>query len=256
MIRSCLLLLVALRGLCFAAAARRPGSLPRQSARPATRGSARPITPLAARNGARPTDRPPTGSPAGRSGPVFTRLPGGREALAARVVLAEAAEGRWTFSTTSGATTGPARSCSTRSAARPIAACVSGCCSTTTIPPARIRPARARSPPQHRGAAVQPVRAARRADGRLPDRLLAAEPAHAQQVVHRGQPGHHHRRAQHRRRYFDADRRARLRRPRRPGGRRDRRPGIDRLRPLLVERIGVSGGPSAEAGPRRRRWTA
>ena len=36
-------------------------------------------------------------------------------------------------------------------------------------------------------------------DAGLPDRLQPAQPAHAQQVLHRRQPGHHHRRPQRRR---------------------------------------------------------
>ena len=54
---------------------------------------------------------------------------------------------------------------------------------------ARSDARRARRAPEHRGAPVQPVRPARRARAGLPDRLRAPEPAHAQQVVHRRQPG-------------------------------------------------------------------
>ena len=54
--------------------------------------------------------------------------------------------------------------------------------------------------PEHRGAAVQPVREPRVRASATSRRLRAPEPPHAQQVVHRRQPGRDRRRPQHRRR--------------------------------------------------------
>ena len=61
-------------------------------------------------------------------------------------------------------------------------------------------PGGARRASGHRGAPVQPVRPAQRPGPQLPRRLHAPEPSHAQQVVHRGQPGEHRGRTQYRQR--------------------------------------------------------
>ena len=65
---------------------------------------------------------------------------------------------------------------------------------------ARSHHRRARRASEHRGAPLQPARQSRRPRAQLPDRLHAREPAHAQQVVHRRQPGDDRRRTQHRQR--------------------------------------------------------
>ena len=79
-----------------------------------------------------------------------------RDAFAARVLLAGAAESRSTSSTTSGTATGRATCCSRRSGRRPTAACACACCSTIS---ARCPPTprcRDRQSSEHRGAHVQP----------------------------------------------------------------------------------------------------
>ena len=65
----------------------------------------------------------------------------------------------------------------------------------------------ARRASEHRGAPLQPVREPRLARGSTSDRLRAPQPAHAQQVVHRRQPGGDRRRPQHRRRILRGGRR-------------------------------------------------
>ena len=108
---------------------------------------------------------------------------------------------RSTCSTTSGTTTCRAPCCSTRCArGRRSRRAGAACCSTTTTPAASTDARRAGRASQHRGAAVQSVQDAALARARLSHRLRAAQSAHAQQVVHRRQPGHDHRRAQCRRR--------------------------------------------------------
>ncbi len=101
--------------------------------------------------------------------------------------------------------------------------------------------------PEHRGAAVQPLRGTLAQGHRLPDRLPPPEPAHAQQVLHRRQPGHHRRRPQHRRRVFRRGRRRAVLRPGR-AGRGPRSAGrLKRLRPLLGQPVGLSRGRPAQA---------
>ena len=77
---------------------------------------------------------------------------------------------------------------------------------------------------------------------RLPRGVRAAEPAHAQQVVHRGRPGRHRRRAKRRQRILCGGRRPRLRRPRRGrrGGGRARCLGA--VRSLLEQPVGLPVG--------------
>ena len=65
---------------------------------------------------------------------------------------------------------------------------------------ARSHDRRARRASEHRGAPLQPGRHSRQPRAQLRDRLHPREPAHAQQVVHRRQPGDGRRRTQHRRR--------------------------------------------------------
>ncbi len=62
----------------------------------------------------------------------------------------------------------------------------------------RPPPARARQPSQHRGAAVQPHRRSLHPAAGLSGGFFAHQPAHAQQVLYRRQPGHDRRRPQHR----------------------------------------------------------
>ena len=82
---------------------------------------------------------------------------------------------------------------------------------------ARRRARAARPAPEHRDPHLQSRAGARRpALGvRVPARVLAAEPPHAQQVLHGGRQRHHPRRTQHRRRVFRRARRAQFPRPRR-----------------------------------------
>ena len=121
----------------------------------------------------------------------------------------------------------------------------------------RARPddRRARRASEHRGAPLQPVRAARRPRAQFPDRLHARQPAHAQQVVHRRQPGEHRRRTQHRQRVLRRGRRRRLRRPRRDRRRPGRARGVEAVRSLLEQSVRLSGGElrgRARAGRRRQ----
>ncbi len=105
---------------------------------------------------------------------------------------------------------------------------------------------RAGRAPPHRAAPVQPLPAARVAHAGLSGRLAPAEPAHAQQVLHRRQPGQRGRRAQHRQRVFRRGRRDRLRRPGRAVDRPGGAAGVGAVRPLLEQRVGLSC-----SGPRR-----
>ena len=79
-------------GLRVAAAGRGPQPTPPPCAIPATPSSAGPIAPLAARNGARPADKAAYLEPGTPVKAGLYALASGREALAARVVLADAAE--------------------------------------------------------------------------------------------------------------------------------------------------------------------
>ena len=112
---------------------------------------------------------------------------------------------------------------------------------------------RPRRPPQHRGAALEPVHEPRAEGPRLSHRLQASEPAHAQQVVHRGQPGDDRRRPQHRRRLLRRRCRNGVRRPRRRGGGSDRGRSRGRVRSLLEQRFGLPGGGDRPRGGARRR---
>ena len=112
----------------------------------------------------------------------------------------------------------------------------------------------ARRASEHRGAPLQPGRQSRQPRAQLRDRLLAREPAHAQQVVHRRQPGDGRRRTQHRRRVLRRRGRRHVRRPRRArrgaGGVR----GVEGVRSLLEQRVRLSGvgfRRSANAGRHR-----
>ena len=89
----------------------------------------------------------------------------------------------------------------------------------------------------HRGAPLQPVRAPGRARARFPVGLLAREPAHAQQVVHGGQPGERRRRAQHRQRVLRRGRGNGVRRPRRGRRRRGGARRLEAVRSLLEQRV-------------------
>ena len=99
----------------------------------------------------------------------------------------------------------------------------------------------ARCAAQHPAQALQPVHEPGLARARLPRRLPSPQPAHAQQVVHGRQPGGDRRRPQHRRRVLRGGRGAGLRRHRRPRRRRRRACDLDRVRPLLEQRLGVPG---------------
>ena len=153
------------------------------------------------------------GDRACRGGPSGThrasiRCRDARDAFAARVLLASLPSARSTCSTTSGTTTCPARCCSTRCGRRPIAVCACGCCWTTTTPRAwTTMLAALDAHPELEVRLFNPFVIRRAARARLSDRLLSPEPADAQQVVHRRQPGHDRRRAQRRRRVLRRDRR-------------------------------------------------
>ena len=95
-----------------------------------------------------------------RACPAWSRLPDGRDAFAARVLLAEPPSARSTSSTTSGTTTCPAPCCSTalRTRRRPRRARAAAARRQQHRRPRRDA-RRARRASEHRGAAVQPVRA-------------------------------------------------------------------------------------------------
>ncbi|UUZ48288.1 hypothetical protein LP420_36245 [Massilia sp. B-10] len=87
-------------------------------------------------------------------------------------------------------------------------------------------------------------------------RLCASEPAHAQQVVHGRRTGHHRGRAQRGRRVFRRHRRSAVCRSRYPGRGRGGGRCCARLRPLLEQRLGLSAGqPGGRTGSARwPRW--
>ena len=109
----------------------------------------------------------------------------------------------------------------------------------------------ARRAPEHRAAPVQPLRQPRIACPRLPHRLQPAQPAHAQQVLHRRQPGQRGRRPQHRRRILRRRRGAGLCRHGRDGHRPGGAGGLARVRPVLEQCLRLPGRALRRAAPRR-----